>query len=191
MPDQSQLDLLLAMFHSTGLFAGGPCCSIRARPFSLAWTTNTTWSINVSRRVKKEKFQLNSWTDSPCTIPENISTIEGVDWYILQNFACVITKHRFPASEQHLVLKGRQGDLESLNIHTQAGRNTLFVFLSHLEVHDGEVVPVWPSDDCVEVLKLGGQECSEGALESNGSGLLEAQEICPADSSHVTRLWGV
>lgn len=61
----------------------------------------------------------------------------------------------------------------------------------HLEVHDGEVVPVRPSDNRVEVLELGGQECPEGALEADGSGLLEAQEICAADSSHVTGVWGV
>lgn len=54
MPDQLQLDLLFAMFHSTGLFAGGPCCLIRARPFSLAWTTNTTRSINVNPWKKKK-----------------------------------------------------------------------------------------------------------------------------------------
>ncbi len=37
MPDRSQRDRLPAMFHSSGLFAGGLCCLIHARPFSLAW----------------------------------------------------------------------------------------------------------------------------------------------------------
>lgn len=114
MPDQLQLDLPLAMFHSTGLFAGGLCCSIHARPFSLAWTTNTDISVNKCEPAEKKTCVIlhrNSQTDSPCTIPENISAIEGVDWYILHYFAGVITKHRFPASKQHLVLKGRQYNL--------------------------------------------------------------------------------
>lgn len=63
--------------------------------------------------------------------------------------------------------------------------------VSHLEVHNRDAVPVRPADDGVEVLKLGGQESSEGALQANGTGLLEAQEVCPANSSHITSLRGV
>lgn len=63
--------------------------------------------------------------------------------------------------------------------------------VSHLEVQDGEAVPVRPADNGVEVLKLGGQECSEGSLQAHGPGLLEAQEVCSADSSHVPGLRGV
>lgn len=37
MPDLSQCGRPPAMFHSSGLFAGGPCCLIHARSFSLAW----------------------------------------------------------------------------------------------------------------------------------------------------------
>lgn len=98
----------------------------------------------------------------PCAVPDDVSTIEGVDWYILPHFAH-ITKERLPTAEQLLVL----------------------------EVHDGGAVPVRPADDGVEVLKLGGQERSEGALQAHGAGLLEAQEVCPADSPHVTGLRGV
>lgn len=62
---------------------------------------------------------------------------------------------------------------------------------SHLEVQDWEAVPVRPADDGVEVLQLGGQERSEGPLQAYSPGLLEAQEVCPADSSHVTSLRAV
>lgn len=63
--------------------------------------------------------------------------------------------------------------------------------VSHLEVHDGQAVSVRPADDGVEVLKLRGQESSEGPLQAYSAGLLEAQEVCPANSSHVTGLKGV
>lgn len=99
----------------------------------------------------------------PCTVPEDISAIEGVDRYILLHFARIVAEDRLPAAEQHLVLK----------------------------VHDGEAVPVRPADDGVEVLKLGGQESSESPLQTHSAGLLEAQEVCPADPSHVTSLRGV
>lgn len=99
----------------------------------------------------------------PCAVPEGVSTVEGVDWHILPHFVCIVAKERLPTAEQHLVL----------------------------EVDDGDAVPVRPADDGVEVLKLGGQECSEGSLQAYGAGLLEAQEVCPANSSHVTSLRGV
>lgn len=63
--------------------------------------------------------------------------------------------------------------------------------VSHLEIDDGEAVPVRPADDGVEVLKLGGEECSERPLQAYRTSLLEAKEVCPADSSHVTGLRGV
>lgn len=63
--------------------------------------------------------------------------------------------------------------------------------MSHLEVHNGEAVSVRPADDGVEVLKLGGQESSEGPLQANSPSLLKAQEVCPADSLHVTGLRAV
>lgn len=43
----------------------------------------------------------------------------------------------------------------------------------------------------MEVLKLGGQESSEGPLQADSASLLEAQEVCPADPSHVSALRGV
>lgn len=99
----------------------------------------------------------------PCTIPEDISAIKGVDRCVLPHFAGIVTKDRLPTAKQHLVL----------------------------EVHDGEAVPVRPADNSVEVLKLGGQEGSEGSLQTHSTSLLEAQEVCPTDSSHVTSLRGV
>lgn len=42
MPDQSQRGRPPAMFRSSGLFAGGLCCLIHARPFSLAWRREKT-----------------------------------------------------------------------------------------------------------------------------------------------------
>lgn len=63
--------------------------------------------------------------------------------------------------------------------------------LSHLKVHDGNVVPVRPADDGVEVLQLGGQERSKGSLQAYDASLLEAQVVCPTDASHVAALGGV
>lgn len=63
--------------------------------------------------------------------------------------------------------------------------------VTHLEVDDGEAVPVQPADDGVEVLKPGGQEGSEGPLQSYSTSLLEAHEVCTSNSSHVTSLGGV
>ena len=63
--------------------------------------------------------------------------------------------------------------------------------VSHLQVHDGEALPVRLADDGVEVLKLGGQERSVGSLQAHSTGLLEAQEVGPADPSHVTSRRGV
>lgn len=40
MRDRSRRGRPLATSRSSGLFAGGLCCSIRARPFSLAWRRN-------------------------------------------------------------------------------------------------------------------------------------------------------
>ena len=63
--------------------------------------------------------------------------------------------------------------------------------VSHLEVYDGDGVPVRPADDGVEVLKLGGEEGSVGSLQTRSTGLLEAQEVCTTNSSHVTSLRGI
>lgn len=63
--------------------------------------------------------------------------------------------------------------------------------MTHLEVDDGEAVPVQPADDGVEVLKPGGQEGSECPLQSYSMSLLEAHEVCASNSSHVTSLRGV
>lgn len=63
--------------------------------------------------------------------------------------------------------------------------------MTHLEVDDGEAVPVQPADDGVEVLQLGGEEGSEGPLQSYSTSLLEAHEVCASNSSHVTSLRGV
>lgn len=62
---------------------------------------------------------------------------------------------------------------------------------SHLQVDDRNVVSVRPPHDGVEVLQLGGQEGSEGSLQADGAGLLEAQVVGAADPPHVTRLGGV
>lgn len=62
---------------------------------------------------------------------------------------------------------------------------------SHLQVDDRNVVPVRPPHNGVEVLQLGGQEGSEGSLQADGAGLLEAQVVGAADPPHVTRLGGV
>ena len=63
--------------------------------------------------------------------------------------------------------------------------------MSYLEVHNGEAVPVGPADDGVEILKLGGQEGSEGSLQTHSTSLLKAQEVCTSNSSHVTNLRSV
>lgn len=62
---------------------------------------------------------------------------------------------------------------------------------THLEIHNGDAIPVRPADDGVEVLQLGGQESSERAFQTHGTSLLEAQEVCPTNSSHVASLRGV
>lgn len=138
MPDQSQRGRRPAMFHSSGLFVGGLCCLIHARPFSLAWRRSKQTRMSehgnsmgpwkekhtkcTNQQEKKRLLihgQLHATCqrmlyqklclvnkDSPCAVPENVSTIEGVDWYILPYFARIVTKDRLPASEQHLVLQG-------------------------------------------------------------------------------------
>lgn len=68
---------------------------------------------------------------------------------------------------------------------------TFRAVLTHLEVDDGEAVPVHPADDGVEVLKPGGQEGSEGSLQSHSTSLLEAHEVRSTNPSHVTSLRGV
>lgn len=46
------------------------------------------------------------WTeDSPCAVSDDVSSIEGVDRYILPHFAHVVTKERLPTAEQYLVLQ--------------------------------------------------------------------------------------
>lgn len=61
---------------------------------------STTWTVT---RYMSQDAVPNK--DSPGAVPENVSTIEGVDWHILSYFACIITKDRLPGSEQHLVLQ--------------------------------------------------------------------------------------
>lgn len=56
---------------------------------------------------------LNS--DSPCAVPEDVSTIERVDWYVLSHFA-YITEERLPITKQHLVLQGECNTL-TLKVH--------------------------------------------------------------------------
>lgn len=74
------------------------------------------------------------------------------------------------------------------NKNTPCVHSTCTAVVSHLEVQDGEDVPVRPADNGVEVLKLRGQESSEGSFQAYSSGLLEAQEVRPTDPSHVTGL---
>lgn len=50
MPDQSQRGRPPAMFRSSGLFAGGLCCLIRAKPFSLAWRKAQTKKYRGQKR---------------------------------------------------------------------------------------------------------------------------------------------
>ena len=146
MPDRWRRGRLLAMFHSSGLFACDLCCSIHARPFSLACgkskkTRNSFRKLHIHYYVsckfktdwkwkKKTIFadEKEIWahtilkatgcctdllTDSPCTVPDDISTVERVDWYIVQHFARVVSKHRLPTAEQHLVLKGGEDKVKN------------------------------------------------------------------------------
>lgn len=132
--------------------------------------------------------QVTVLMDSPGTVPDDVPAIEGVNGDVLPHSVRPVSKDGRPAAEQHLVLKDREvSDRRPAAIttpHSNAPR-------SNLKVQDGEVVPVWATDDGVEVLKLGGQERSEGSLQTHGAGLLEAQEVGAADSSHVTGLRGV
>lgn len=59
---------------------------------------------------------------------------------------------------------------------------------AHLEVNDRQALSVRLADNAVQVLELGGQERPEGSLEAHGPCLLEAEEVGPADPSHVARL---
>jgi len=62
---------------------------------------------------------------------------------------------------------------------------------AHLEVDDGQAVPVGPAHNAVQVLELGGEEGPERALQADGSGLGEAQVVNPADALHGTSLGAV
>lgn len=57
---------------------------------------------------KKKERKKESEQDSPCAVPENVSTIEGVDWYILLESVRVVTKDRLPAAVQDLVLQEKE-----------------------------------------------------------------------------------
>lgn len=138
-------------------------------------------------------FIFLGYKDSPSAIPEDVSTIKGVDWYVFPHFAGIVTKERVPTAKQHLVLQGKRK--LTFNIVT------LFSFSeswcqscscsccnvgSYLEIYYGDAVPVRPADDGVEVLKLRGQEGSKCSLQADSTSLLEAQEVCPTNPSHVT-----
>lgn len=55
---------------------------------------------------KKQKKE--SGRDSPCAVPENVSTVEGVDWYVLFESVRVVTEDRLPAVVQDLVLQEKE-----------------------------------------------------------------------------------
>lgn len=68
---------------------------------------------------------------------------------------------------------------------------TLRTGSTYLQVDDGHRPSVSTAHDAVEVLQPRGQEGPEGARQPHGSGLLETLEICPTDTTHASRQWGV
>lgn len=62
---------------------------------------------------------------------------------------------------------------------------------THLQVNNGHRPSVSTPYNAVEVLQPRGQEGPEGARQPHSSGLLEALEICPADTTHASRQRGV
>lgn len=62
----------------------------------------------VSQQQKKKKKKKESGRDSPCAVPENVSTVEGVDWYVLLECVGVVTEDRLPAAVQDLVLQEKE-----------------------------------------------------------------------------------
>lgn len=68
---------------------------------------------------------------------------------------------------------------------------TLRTGSTYLQVDDGHRPSVSTAYDAVEVLQPRGQEGPEGTRQPHGSGLLEALEICPTDTTHTSRQRGV
>lgn len=62
---------------------------------------------------------------------------------------------------------------------------------TYLQVDYGHRPSVSTAHDAVEVLQPRGQEGPEGASQPHGSGLLEALEIRPTDTTHASRQGGV
>lgn len=68
---------------------------------------------------------------------------------------------------------------------------TLRTGSTHLQVDNGHRPSVSTPYNAVEVLQPRGQEGPEGARQPHSSGLLEALEICPTDTTHASRQRGV
>lgn len=66
-------------------------------------TISATFYWMLCKKKKKE-----SQRDSPRAVPENVSTVEGVDWYVLLECVCVVTENRLPAAVQDLVLQEKE-----------------------------------------------------------------------------------
>lgn len=62
---------------------------------------------------------------------------------------------------------------------------------THLQVDDGHRAAVSTAYNAVEVLQPRGQEGPKGARQPHGSGLLEALEVSPTDTTHASRQRGV
>lgn len=54
----------------------------------------------------------------------------------------------------------------------------------YLQVDYGQVVPVAPAHDAVQVLQFGGEEGPESSLHPDGLSLGEALVVCSADPPH-------
>lgn len=61
----------------------------------------------------------------------------------------------------------------------------------YLEVDNRQCVSVRFANDAVEILQFGGQESPECSLQACSTCLLEAQEVCTTDASHVPHLRAV
>lgn len=56
----------------------------------------------------------------PCTVPEDISAIKGVDGGIFFHLAFRLTEQRLPVAKQHLVLKVDDGEAVSVGLADNA-----------------------------------------------------------------------
>ena len=61
----------------------------------------------------------SSGSNPPCTVPEDVSTIEGVDGRVVVHSGPVLAEDSLPAAEQRLVLDGKRTDLLGIVKGTQ------------------------------------------------------------------------